>query len=214
MVGHVLPFFPEFDYAANLAHSGEVGKLLGGHLLRVIARPDWSAEVADAARTGGPAVDLHVHDAHFVGLLAGVPTTVESVGVVGQGGAVDYLSTIYRFPGGPALSCSSGAVATNGRPFAHGFELYFERATLSHHSGGVPLTRFHPDGGSELVELPGGGDPLYGFTRELGEAVRALETGTPSRRLSARLAADALALCHAEIESVKTGKPVTIGLAR
>ena len=182
-------------------------------MTRVIAAPDWSPEVADAARTGGPAVDLHVHDAHFVGLLAGVPASVESVGVVGQGGAVDYLSTVYRYPGGPALSCASGAVATAGRPFAHGYELYFERATLAYHSGGVPLTRFGPDGGCEVVKLEGGDDPLSGFTRELAEAVRAVETGVPSRRLSARLAADALTLCHAEIESVKTGKPVAIRAA-
>ena len=144
MVGHVLPFFPEFDYAAALAQSGDAGRLLGGHLTRVIAAPDWSPEMADAAKTGGPAVDLHIHDAHFVGLLAGNPTSVESVGVVGRGGAVDYLTTIYRYPDGPALSCSSGAVATAGRPFAHGYELYFEQATLAYHSGGSPLTPVRP----------------------------------------------------------------------
>ena len=214
MVGHVLPFFPEFDYAASLTQSGDAGRLLGGHLTRVIAAPDWSPEMADASKTGGPAVDLHIHDAHFVGLLAGNPDSVESVGVIGQGGAVDYLSTIYRYSDGPALSCSSGAVATAGRPFAHGFELYFEHATLSYHSGGVPLTRFGTGGEAEVVKLPGGDDPLAGFTAELTEAMRAVETHTPSRRLSARLAADALALCHAEIASVKSGKPVAFGPCR
>ena len=33
-------------------------------------------------KTGGPAVDLHIHDTHFIGLLAGVPGRVFSTGVV------------------------------------------------------------------------------------------------------------------------------------
>ena len=36
-----------------------------------------------------------------------------------------------RRPGGPAVSAVSGALSQAGRPFAHGFEIYLERATLS-----------------------------------------------------------------------------------
>ncbi|HET6573797.1 MAG TPA: Gfo/Idh/MocA family oxidoreductase, partial [Fimbriiglobus sp.] len=58
MVAHVLPFFPEFKYAAEAVRGGQYGKFLAAHFKRVIARPDWSAEIADASKTGGPAVDL------------------------------------------------------------------------------------------------------------------------------------------------------------
>src|SRR5262245_6958207 len=44
MVAHVLPFFPEFAYAAQVIRGGEFGKLLGGHFKRIISKPDWSAE--------------------------------------------------------------------------------------------------------------------------------------------------------------------------
>src|SRR5947209_5159099 len=149
MVAHVLPFFPEFRFAAETIRSGKYGKLLGGHFKRVISRPDWSAEIGDAAKTGGPAVDLHIHDTHFIGLLCGVPRAVFSVGVE-ENGAVQYLTTSYLYgPGGPAVSCSSGAVAMSGRPFVHGFELYLERATLAHESGTLPLTVLTADGKSE-----------------------------------------------------------------
>src|SRR5262249_50895707 len=93
MVAHVLPFFPEFAFAADAVRSGRYGKLLGGHLTRVISRPDWSAEIGDATKTGGPAVDLHIHDTHFIGLLAGVPRAVSSVGKVARDGSVEYLTT-------------------------------------------------------------------------------------------------------------------------
>src|SRR5437899_1441933 len=46
MVAHVLPFFPEFAYAADAIRSGRYGKVHGAHFKRVIARPDWSAEIA------------------------------------------------------------------------------------------------------------------------------------------------------------------------
>src|SRR5262249_18571308 len=57
MVAHVLPFFAEFTYAAEAVKGGRYGRLVGGHFKRVISRPDWSAEIGDAAQTGGPAVD-------------------------------------------------------------------------------------------------------------------------------------------------------------
>src|SRR5206468_9592534 len=155
MVAHVLPFFPEFKFAAEAIRGGQYGKVLGAHFRRVIARPDWSADIADAAKTGGPAVDLHIHDTHFIGLVCGVPKEVFAVGTVG-GGAVTYLTTSYLYgPGGPAVTCSSGALCMGGRPFAHGYEIYLEKATLTYDSAGPPLTVFTDDGQTTIPQLPG-----------------------------------------------------------
>ena len=209
MVAHVLPFFPEFAFAYDAVRTGRYGKLLGGHLTRVIAKPDWSAAIGDADATGGPAVDLHIHDTHFVGLIAGMPKGVSSTGLV-NGNSVDYLTTNYLYgPGGPALSCSSGAVAMSGRQFVHGFELYFEKATLSFNSGGVPLTVFTPDGKSEQPKL-GDVDPVASFAAEIQTAVDAVKSGEMPPLLSGQLARDALVLCFKEIESVKSGKVVAV----
>src|SRR5882672_2473462 len=81
MVAHVLPFFPEFAFAAQAIRGKVHGKLLGAHFKRVISKPDWSSDIADASKTGGPAVDLHIHDTHFIGLVCGVPDKVFSSGV-------------------------------------------------------------------------------------------------------------------------------------
>src|SRR6185312_11102973 len=129
MVAHVLPFFPEFAFAAQAIRGGEHGKLLGGHFWRVISKPDWSADIGDASKTGGPAIDLHIHDTHFIGLVAGVPGKVFSSGLVNADGSVQYLTTSYLYgDSGPAVTCSSGAVAMNGREFVHGYEIYLEKA--------------------------------------------------------------------------------------
>ena len=210
MVAHVLPFFPEFKFAAETIRGGKFGKLLAAHFKRIIAKPDWSPDIADAAKTGGPAVDLHIHDTHFIGLVCGVPKEVFSVGTIG-GGAVDYLTTSYLYsPGGPAVSCSSGAVCMAGRPFVHGFEIFLERTSLLYDSSGTALTLLTADGKSELVNLPGGGDPLAAFTDEIQAAVEGVKCGQEPDLLSGQLARDALVLCHREIESVKSGRVVAV----
>jgi predicted dehydrogenase len=208
MVAHVLPFVPEFAFAAEAVRGGRYGKLLGAHFKRVISKPDWSADIGDAAKTGGPAVDLHIHDTHFIGLIAGVPAKVFSSGLVGAGGAVDYLTTQYLYgPGGPAVSCSSGAVAMKARPFVHGYEIYLEKATLVF-DGGTPLTVLKADGQTEHPDLQGG--ELTAFTAEIDAAAEGVLNGKEPDLLSGKLARDALVLCHKECESVRTGEAVAV----
>jgi predicted dehydrogenase len=210
MVAHVLPFFPEFKYAAEVIRDQPYGRLLAGSFKRVISRPDWSADIGDAAKTGGPAIDLHVHDTHFIGLACGVPKSVFSTGVV-ENGVVQHLTTAYDFGlNGPSVTCTSGALAMSGRPFVHGYELYFEKATLVYMAGTCPLTRV-TSGKSEIVELPGGGDPITAFADEIQTAVDGVAGGKMPELLSGQLARDALVMCYKECESVVSRKPVAMG---
>jgi predicted dehydrogenase len=212
MVAHVLPFFPEFAFAAEFIRSGRGGRILAAHFTRVISKPDWSAEIADATKTGGPAIDLHVHDTHFIGLVCGVPREVFATGVV-DNGAVVHLTTQYLYePGkGPAcVTCTSGAICQNGRPFVHGYEIYLERATLLYSAGTQPLMVLTADGTSEKPEIPGGEDATTAFTAELQTAVEGVVTGREPDLLSGQLARDALLLCFRECESVVSGRPVRI----
>ncbi len=210
MVAHVLPFFPEFAFAAKAIRGGAFGKLLGGHFKRVISKPDWSADIGDASKTGGPAVDLHIHDTHFIGLVAGVPKQVFSTGVT-AGESVDYLTTSYLYgPGGPAITCSSGALTMKARPFVHGYEIYLEKATLVYESGTCPLTVLKADGTTEQPKLTGGDEATTAFTAELQAAVDGVKTGREPDLLSGQLARDALVLCHRECESVRTGRAVAV----
>ena len=186
MVAHVLPFTPEFAFAAEAVRSGRCGRLLGAHFTRVISKPDWSADIGDAAKTGGPAVDLHIHDTHFIGLIAGVPAKVFSSGLLGADGSVDYLTTQYLYgPGGPVVSCSSGAVAMKARPFVHGYEIYLEKATLAF-DGATPLMVLHANGQTERPELHGG--ELTAFTSEIDAAAEGVRQGKAPDLLSGQLA--------------------------
>jgi predicted dehydrogenase len=191
--------------------------LKAAHFTRVISKPDWSSGIADAARSGGPAVDLHIHDTHFIGLLCGVPRAVQSRGVV-EDGVVVHLATLYLFDrGGPAVSCVSGALSQNSRPFTHGFELYLDRATIAFEFANLagqghvamPLTVMLPDGTLKRPEL-GGGDPVDGFVLELTAATSALASGGTAPELAGDLARQALRLCLAEVDSARSGRVVEL----
>ncbi len=218
MVAHVLPFVPEFSFAVEAVRTGMYGPLRAADFQRVIARPDWSQGIADADRSGGPAIDLHIHDTHLIGLLCGVPRAVHSRGVV-ENGAVVHLATQYLYDDpNLAVAAVSGALSQAGRPFMHGFEIYLERATLAFafaNLGGqgpvtTPLSVILPDGTVERPEL-GSGDPIDAFAEELAAAVESVASGTVAPRLSGELARQALMICRAEIESVRTCATVTVG---
>jgi predicted dehydrogenase len=210
MVAHVLPFFPEFAFAADFIRSGRDGKVLAAHFTRIISKPDWSAEIGDAAATGGPAVDLHIHDTHFIGLVCGVPKEVYSRGVV-EKGVVQHLMTHYVYENGPGcVTCSSGALCQKGRPFVHGFEVYLEKAALLYSSDGKPLTVLTSDGKAEQPQFPGGAEATTAFTAELQAAVAGIAAGQEPDLLRGQLARDALVMCHKECESVLSGQAVQI----
>lgn len=218
LVGHVLPFFPEFAAALKIAKSGKYGRPIGGHFKRVISDPLWIKDFYDPTKVGGPLVDLHVHDAHFIRLLFGMPTSVVSQGRM-RGDVVEYCNSQFGFAD-PSLvvSAASGVINQQGRPFTHAFELLLEKATLIYEFAALadgnnvltPLTVLDSKGKVERPTMPAGDPSLAAFEGEIKEFASAVKSGKPSAILSGDLARDAILLCHKQTESVKRGKPVKV----
>lgn len=215
LVGHVLPFFPEYAHARKLIDSGRYGRLLGGTFQRIISDPLWLKDFYDPRRVGGPLVDLHVHDAHLIRLLFGMPKSVASQGRL-RGEVVEYCNSLFYFDD-PVLAVHavSGVINQQGRPFTHGFEIHLERATLQYEFAAfadaaetMPLKVLTADG--KVVRPQVGGGDLDGFIAEIKEVVRSLRSGQASAILSGHLAADAIQLCHKQTEAVKKGRSVKI----
>jgi predicted dehydrogenase len=209
-VGHVLPFVPEYREARRMIDEGRHGKLLGGSFKRVISDPTWLKDFYDPRTVGGPLVDLHVHDAHLIRLLFGMPTAVASQGRM-RGEVVEYCDTLFRFSDASlVVSAASGVVNQQGRAFTHGFEIHLEKATLQYDFAVIdgkprqllPLTVYEADGKVRQPEL-GDGDPVRAFEGEIEEIAAAIASGRSSPVLSGELARDALRICHAQTESVR-----------
>ena len=218
LVGHVLPLLPEYAFAYKVAKSGKYGKLLGGHFKRVISDPLWIKDFFDPEKVGGPLVDLHVHDAHFIRLLFGMPTAVTSQGRL-RDDVVEYCVSQFQFADKSlVVSAASGVINQQGRAFTHGYEMHFEKVTLYFDlavlPGGklqiTPLTLLDNKGNAEQIKLPPGDPMLIAFDNEIKEVVQSVKSGRPSDVLSGELARDAIALCHKQTQAVRSGKTVKI----
>jgi len=218
MVAHVLPFFPEFKFAADCILSGKYGKLRSANFRRVISKPDWSADMADIRKTGGPGIDLHIHDNHFIGLTCGVPRAVFSRGIL-EHGFMQHVTTHYLYDDAEkTVCCTSGGISAPGLAFAHGYEINLERATLLYEYntlGGEPvlnrpLTLLTPDGKVSNPVLKGSTAWCAAFTAELQAAVAGVRSGKEPALLSGTLARDALKMCYLEAKSIATGKVVNV----
>ena len=200
-VGHALPFFSEYQFALQAAQDKRFGQPLGGSFKRVVSDPTWLPDFFDSDIIGGPLLDLHVHDAHFIRLMFGMPSAVHSVGRK-RGEVVSYCQSIFEFADTEyCVAAASGVIDQQGRPFSHGYEIHFEQATLQFEFAAfadqpesMPLKVLLADGSVERPEL-GDGDPVFAFEREVGEVVNCLETGRPSTILDATLARDAVEIC-------------------
>jgi predicted dehydrogenase len=217
-IGHVLQFFPEYAQAIKLIRSGKYGRLLGGTFKRVISDPLWMKDFYDPQRCGGPLIDLHIHDAHLIRLLFGMPAGLVSCGRM-HGEVVSYCQTLFQFSD-PALvvGATSGVIQQQGRVFTHGFEIHLEKATLHYESAAVadrsdgecmPLKVLTAKGDVIRPQL-GDVDSITAFAAEIGEAVRSVKAKRPSPLLGGDLARDAIILCHKQTESVKKRRPVKI----
>ncbi|MDR0520565.1 MAG: Gfo/Idh/MocA family oxidoreductase [Planctomycetaceae bacterium] len=200
MVGHVLPFFPAYAFVYEAARTNRYGKLLGGHFDRVISDPVWLKDFYNMATIGGPLLDLHIHDAHFIRLLFGMPEKVQSVGRL-RNGVPEYFNTQFIFDN-PQLvvTSTSGCIFQQGRPFMARSEVHFEKATVVIDGGGT--TVLTEDGQAVPAELPAL-DEVGIFANELKESTDAFIQNKVSPILGGSLARDALALAMMEMEALR-----------
>ncbi|WP_417850153.1 Gfo/Idh/MocA family protein [Thalassoglobus sp.] len=219
MVAQVLPFFPEFAWVRNVVENGTYGKLQAAAFRRVIAPPDWSSDIKDFKKLGGWGIDLHIHDNHYIGLLCGVPSKVFSRGLLKEG-FVNHVCTQYLYDDPDVtVSCISGGIAAGQLKFAHSFELILEQATIQFDCGTYgddwvvnrPLTVIPNEGPIETPDPGGSGEWCAAFTDEIQAAVDGVQAGVAPKVLSGELACDALKLCYAEAESIRTATPIPVG---
>jgi predicted dehydrogenase len=216
-IGHVLPFFPAYQFAYQTIRGGKYGRLLGGYFKRITADPLWMTEFYNPNVTGGPMIDLHIHDAHFIRLTCGMPVAVHTLGRM-HGEVVESFTSQFFFEDPNLLvTAASGVINQQGRTFTHAFEIYLEKATLLFDFSvlgdqavtSMPLTLLDSRGKVIRPELKTG-DEIDPFVAELTEAVRAVRSGKPSPILDGVLARDALMIGHKETESVLKRRKVKI----
>ena len=212
-VGQVLPYMGPFQFAYQAARKETYGRPVRGFFKRIISPPDWIPDFYDRDKVGGPLIDLHVHDTHFVRLLFGMPRRVMCSAEMHATGVVKFCHALMEFEeSGILVATASGVSEQTARPFFHGFDLQFEKAAmqfeLSALSDGVdmlPLKVLGQDGQAVSPELPAG-DEISGFAAEIDDCVASIRSGSIEPRLDGALARDAIHICQCLQRSAESGQ--------
>ena len=173
--------------------------------------------MSDFRKLGGWGIDLHIHDNHFIAYVLGRPDAVFSRGLL-QDGFVNHVHTSYLYSDGPAVSCVSGGIAAKGLQFSHGYELYFENATVLFDAGTLagewtvsrPLSVITNDGRMTHPELGGSGKWCSAFTDEIQLAADTIRGKQSAGPLSSDTALAALQICWAEAASIESGSVIPL----
>ncbi len=217
MVAQVLPYKGEFQQVYKFNDDRTYGRPRRGYFKRIISPPDWIPNFYEPKEVGGPLIDLHVHDAHFIRLLFGMPRRVicsaEMHGNEKHGSIVKYCQSLMEFDEpGVSVATSSGVSDQTARPFCHGFELQFERAAMQFELSVLPtgadIMPFKVLGqdGSVIVPTMEAGDEISAFAAEIDDAVASIRTGRVDPRLAVHHARDAIHICQCLQRSAETGQ--------
>ena len=214
LIGHVLPFYPEYDWALQEISSGKHGRLLGGSFKRIISDPAWLTNFWNADAVGGPMLDLHIHDAHFIRLLFGMPTGVTTRGSQ-RNGLAEHWHSIFEFAESNLhVHATSGVINQQGRPFLHGFEIQLEKATLVFEFAVMVSSNGEQEGrylckptlldAAGCAQCPnlGDGDPMHAFFVELGHVSQVLQGKSEAGALACELARDAIDICQLQTDNL------------
>ena len=224
MIGQTVRFVPEYRIIRDAVVSGKYGKALWISASRVSPPADWTWRnwLFDPPKSGGGILDLHIHDIDYINWLVGVPNRVLARGVAGKQGGVDTALTLMEHPVG-AKSYAQGSIAmSTSCPFNMSILVNCERASFRYDMALTPSLMIYPsDGDPFSPELPkeevgvstenlGNVKSLGAYYTEIMYFLGCLKAGKEPTTVTLAEARDAVRVCLAAGESVKTGRVVEL----
>lgn len=210
-VAQVLRWFPEFKRAKELIDSGAIGEASVVRTTRASGHPGgWNDWFRDYSQSGGVVFDLSIHDFDWLLWTFGPAERVYARGLgTTYEGKSDYALTTVRFKKGVIAHVESSWA--NPTAFKVHFEVAGDKGLFDYTNDDVNTlftAYWKPDqtdarssASSPMVDNP--------YLLELQHFYDCLESGT-TPAVTPKSAMQAVVLCLAVIESIKTGKPVKV----
>lgn len=203
MIGQCLRYWPEYQKLKELVDGSAYGELKRAEFWRCSTTPQWSWQnwMNDHEKSGGAAIDLHVHDTDMVNWLFGKPDAVSAATVTYET-PYDYISTSYHYAG-KAVTAIGEWDPLLPDMFRMGFMARFEKAVVRYDADGFSIAT--PDG-KITPELPQH-DAYYTELVDFMEWIRGQKETTVNPPESSLLS---LEIALAEKESAAQGNCVQV----
>jgi predicted dehydrogenase len=142
-VAQCIRFWDEYEWLKGTVEKGSYGNVYSAVLTRICALPSSSSWLADPAKSGSAALDLHIHDADMLCWLFGRPDKVSAVAVRDKAGFLQRIFSNYRF--GPVFAVAEGGWDyPPGFPFRMTYRVNFERGAALFDSAQTPALTVYP----------------------------------------------------------------------
>ncbi|MHC4574536.1 MAG: Gfo/Idh/MocA family protein [Planctomycetota bacterium] len=208
-IGHCLRFWPEYAKAKEIVAGGEYGRVIAATFQRLGTAPTWAWDnwLADQQRSGGMALDLHIHDTDFVQYLFGIPRAVRSFGAKGPDGRLMHILTEYIYDDEKVVTAEGSWAMTPAFGFEMSFNVMLEKAALVYNSTRQPTFRICPAEGEAFTpELPEGD----GYSLEIAHFAKRIQGEKTEQIITLEQSRDSVKIIEAEEESVAKGKPISL----
>ena len=132
MVAHCLRFWPSYVFLKKLVDSKRYGNVLAASFRRYSPPPGWGKGPSwfmDESKSGGVALDLHIHDTDTVQFLFGLPKSVTSTAVWDKAGVMQHINTVYDV-GGPVVTADGSWCINPTMGFEASYHVTFEKAVV------------------------------------------------------------------------------------
>ena len=170
-VGQVIRQWTEYVWLKKAVDAGTFGKIQHAMFRRLSSRPEWAWEgwLHQVDKSGGVAVDMHVHDVDFVRYIMGEPDVVKAHAHRDAEGVIQQINAVYGYGSDVSVAVESGWDYPADFPFTADFRVKFEKATVI---GGGGVVNVYPVGGAayqaELEEEFQGDNDIGGNISSLG----------------------------------------------
>ncbi|MCP4712011.1 MAG: Gfo/Idh/MocA family oxidoreductase [Planctomycetes bacterium] len=209
LIGHCVRFWPEYAKAKEIVDSGEYGKLMAASFRRLGTAPTWGAQdwFADEQRSGGMALDLHIHDTDYVQYLLGMPNAVSSFAARLPNGSIPHIVTQYLFDEDIVVTAEGGWVMTPSFGFEMSFNLVLEKASILYDCTRDPAFKVCPESGDAFTPEVSPGD---GYSQQIEYFARQLNGDKLPEVTTPRQSCDSIRIIESEIQSAQSGQKVIL----
>lgn len=218
MFGQVIRFWPEYQVVKKIIDSKEYGEVQYISAQRRSAFPtSWENWYADEAKSGGGALDLHIHDIDFINYILGKPKAVFAQGTPGPNTGINGINTQLIYNTNQRAAAEGILHLKKTFPFNMNMLIQLDKASIKLDLSSTPTLVVYKEDGTELVpELPkvavtkstetsGNISDLGGYFLELQYFVNCLKENKKPEILTPEDAKLAVEVCLKAIESAKAG---------
>jgi predicted dehydrogenase len=209
MIGHCVRFWPEYAKTKEIVAGGEYGKVVAATFQRLGAAPTWSEDnwFMDETRSGGVALDLHIHDTDYVHYLFGMPKAVVSNNGIGPRGETAHIVTQYLYEDGKLVSAEGGWSMMPAFGFEMSFNIMLERATIVYDCTREPALRVCTSEGQSLEPEVEKDD---GYLQEMAYFVKLIQGQEVEEILTLEQSRDSVKIVEAEKKSAEKCEKVVV----